>query len=30
MSGRITFYNGNDVLAKKKLLAALESDPDNE
>lgn len=30
MSGRITFYNGNEVLAKKKLQAALESDPDNE
>ena len=30
MSGRITFYNGNEVLAKKKLHAYLETDPECE
>jgi tetratricopeptide (TPR) repeat protein len=30
MRGRIIFYNGNDVLGKKQLQAALELDPENE
>jgi len=30
MRGRIIFYNGNEVLAKKQLQVALELDPDNE
>ena len=29
MRGRIIFYNGNEVLAKKQLMQALEIDPDN-
>lgn len=28
--GRIIYYHGNDVQAKKQLMAALEQDPDNE
>ena len=30
MRGRIIFYNGNDSLARKQLMVALELDPDNE
>jgi DnaJ homolog subfamily C member 7 len=30
MRGRIIFYNGNDSLARKQLVVALELDPDNE
>lgn len=30
MRGRITFYNGNEALAKKHLMSALELDPENE
>lgn len=30
MRGRIIFYNGNESLAKKQLMVALELDPDNE
>lgn len=30
MRGRIIFYNGNDVLARKQLQSALELDPDSD